>query len=309
MGVSTKKSKTTTNQNTTMNTTPTNPEWVTTGIQGLAGDIGKTFDGIDPKTLVGGANPLQTLAGNTASHFENPASFGQAQNFLTSASGAGPQKVVGADASSYIGRFKDAGLKDYLEASLGDYDFGAGQTRAQNKLALAGDTTFGGSSGALQTSLSEDMLNRGRGKLSADIRQHAFDTALGAALQQAQMDNGVGATNAGLAETALSRQLNGGNALTALGSAQGANERANTGLQYDIGSGLRDVQNQQNASPITALMGKIAAYGGLPLDLFKGSNATGTLNGTTKTKSSGASLGEWLEFFKANAQAAAGGGG
>jgi hypothetical protein len=288
-----------------MNTTPTNPEWVTTGIQGLAGDIGKTFDGIDPKTLVGGANPLQTLAGDTASHFENPASFGQAQNFLIGAAGAGPQKVVGADASNYIDRFKDAGLKDYLDASLGDYDFGAGQTRAQNKLALAGDTTFGGSSGALQTSLSEDMLNRGRGKLSADIRQHAFDTALGAALQQAQMDNGIGTTNAGLAETALSRQLNGGNALAALGSAQGANERANTGLQYDIGSGLRDVQNQQNASPITALLGKIAAYGGLPLDLFKGSNATGTLNGTTIGKESGTSLGDWLSFFAANAQAAA----
>ena len=86
MGISSKKtsSKTTTNQNTTMNTQPTNPTFVTQGIEGLAGKIGDVFGQVG-SNIVAGPNPLQTLAGNAAGALGNVGGYG---------GGGGPQGMA-----------------------------------------------------------------------------------------------------------------------------------------------------------------------------------------------------------------------
>src|SRR5574343_907298 len=309
MGLSTKKTKSTTNQNTTATTTPINPTFVSEGIEGLAGKIGSTFNGLAPKSLVAPANPLQTMAGANAAGLGTPTAFTSAQNYLQGAGSAGPQKVDSVDTSGYISKFFNPYQKDVIDTSLADYDYGAGMTRAQNKLALAGDSTFGGSGGAIQTALSEDNLTRGRGALSAGLRSEGYDKALSAAQQQAAMDMQARMATANFGEQAATRGLSAGNALTALGAAQGASDRENIATQAGVGAQLRDVAQQEAQAPITTLLQQIAAFSGLPLDLLRGSTSTGTMSGTSTTKQSGVGLSDWLNFFAANAAAAAKAGG
>lgn len=313
MGISSKKSKSTstTNQNTTATMTPTNPTWVSQGIEGLAGKIGSTFQNLDPYSLVAGPNPLQTQAEGMAAGLGNLTNFGEASNMLRSVGGAAAQKIDPVSIASGISGFLNPYLKDVVDTSLTNFDEGAGMTRAENALALAGDTTFGGSGGAIQTSLTERGLAQDRAKLAADLRSGGYDRASQLAAQQAALDMQQRLSNASFGEQALGRQAAAAQGLASVGATQGAEARANTGLQFDIGEALRQIQQQQAMAPVGALGLETGLWGQLPLDLFKGQNATGSLSGTTTTKSkeSGAGLSDWLNFFASNAQAAAGGGG
>jgi hypothetical protein len=295
MGLFSKKTKTKTNQTTTATTTPVLPDWLSTSYQGLNDKIGSTFGGIDPKTYVPGPNPLQTQAGAGAMNLTAP---GGSSDILRGVAGAGPQTVQGASLLDNLDSYFSPYKKNVIDTSLADYDFGAGQTRAQDQLAKAGDSTFGGSGGAIQTALSNEGLARGRGALSAGLYDQGFTQAAGLSGQDADRRQQASIANAGFGESALQRQLSAGTAL-------GNNDRANIDTQSAVGGGLRDIQTQQNQGPIQLLMQQIAAQSGLNLgDLFKGSTSTGTLNGTSTSKESGASLGDWLNYFAANVQAA-----
>lgn len=337
MGLSTKRttsdttSNSTTNQNTTINqnTTgtraPVNPAFVTSGIEGLAGKIGQVF-GADPTSFVAGADPLQMLAAGNAGRLlglGNNTGVAPGMDIMKSVAGAGPNLAgvsTGKSASlldnlkAYMNPYTDSVTK----AALGDYDYGAGQTRAENKLALAGDTTFGGSGGAIQTALSEDAINRGRGALSAQLNADAFNTAAGLSgddanrRQQMSLANmtaqNQGAMfNAGQQDNMLDRRLTSGGALVQAGLGADANTRANLATQADMGSMLRDINQQKAQSPLQSLLAQIGAFNGLPLDLLHGENTTGslsgtgTMNGTTSgtehgtQKTSGGGLGSLLQ--------------
>src|SRR5687767_3010297 len=68
MGLSSSKSKTTTNQQTseTGSTVPVNPPWVTDAIEEYTGRLG-AFGDLDPNVFVAGPSPLQTAAWDSAS--------------------------------------------------------------------------------------------------------------------------------------------------------------------------------------------------------------------------------------------------
>lgn len=374
MGLSTKKTSSKTNQNTSMTTTPNNPTFVTEGIEGLAGKIKDVFGGLDPSKMVAGANPLQTQASGIAAGLGqftgyNPMtrqSTGTGIGGALSGMGGGAGKAPGGFAGTSpteddfqggggadpfidglnmargagsagpnlssigqsgqvnikdsLGDFMNPYMKDVVDTSLADFDFGAGQQRGQAQLDLANDTTFGGSGGALYKSALEGELARGRGALSAGLHSDGYDKAVQAATAQAGLSQQRNLTNtdalntgmrfnAGQRDTASARSLAGASTLAGIGGARDANTRANAGTQFDIGAGQRDIQNQQNRAPIDLLLQQIASFSGLPIDALRGSTSTGTMDGTTKGKSSGAGLSDWLDFFKANAQAAAAAGG
>lgn len=286
MGLSSKKSSSKTNQQTSMTTTPTNPAFVTQGIEGLAGKIGDTFKSLDPYSLVAGPDPLQTQAAGLAAGLQQTGrGFGQAADIYKGLAGGGGSIL------DHLGDYMSPYTKDVVDTSLADYDFGAGQTRAQNQLALAGDTTFGGSGGAIQTALSEDAINRGRGSLSAGLRDQAFNT--GAGLASSDM------------ERQLQAKLAAASGLTQNAQVRGSEDRANIGAQADIGEMLRQIEAARKLAPVTALGAESSLFSGLPLDLLHGTKQEGTLNSTTKSKQSGGGLTDWLNFFAANAQAAA----
>lgn len=414
MGLSTKKTKSTTNQNTSATVTPTNLPGIDTQISGLAGRIGDTFKGLDPYSLVPGADPLQTQAASSAaglgtftgygggtqaapggpsigatlsglsgkvataqanydpSKFGNaptgdtsyastdsfgasppgapqggpmgqagvyqptdpsssyanvgpptantgaafgagaPSSgnpYGDAMNTLRDVSTTGGSSVQAGDIAGNISGLMNPYVKDVRDTAIADYNQGAGYTRAENKLSLAGDTTFGGSGGAIQTALSNDAIDRGRGTLSAGIMKDGFDRAAALATQQAGFNQQASLANGQFNEQALGRQAGAAAGLAGVAGAQGADTRANIGAQADMGNILRQIAAAKAGAPIAALGAESSLLSGLPLDLFKGQNATGSLSGTSTTKESGASLTDWLNFFAANASSAASGAG
>ena len=315
MGLFSKKTKTTTNQTATSNqtstATPLIQDWIANPIQDLTKKVGETYGNFDPSKLVPGPTALQRTAATSAANFGAPPAYSMAQNLLGEAGSAGAQNVGKVDIAGYIPNFLNPYLKDVVDTSLSDYDFGAGQTRAQDQLARAGDSTFGGSSGAIQTALSNARLAAGRGSLAAGLRSDAYDKAAALAGQQAGFDNGTNMANANFAENALTRKLNAGTGLTSLGTSVGADARANAGAQFDIGEALRQIKQGQNTAPLDLLTKQIASLTGLPLDMFSGqttnTNGTVTQEGTSTSKTSGASLGDWLKLAASAAMAASDG--
>lgn len=293
-----KKTKTTSNQQTSLTTTPTNPEWSTGLVSGLAGRV-NDLSKADPYSFIAGPDALQTQAGAGAADLTPSANYGQASDIYSGLADGGPGA---ADIAGGISKFYNPYEQQVVDTSLADYDFGAGQSRGQAALDLANDTTFGGSGGSLYRSGLEGEILRGRGALSAGIRSDGFKTALGGATAQAQ-----------LAEQAAARQLQSrlgaAGGLASVGQAQGADERANIGLQANIGDILQKLAQQRAGAPLGLLGTQASLAGTLPLGMFTGQQANGTMSGTSTSKTSGASLGDWLGFFAANAQAAAAGAG
>jgi hypothetical protein len=284
-----KKSKSTTSQQTTMTSTPTNPEWSTNLVQGQADKIKSTFDGLDPYSLVAGADPLQQQAASGAAGLTTSPNYDQASAMYGEAGNAGAQDIAGGMAAFY-----NPWEKDVVDTSLADFDYGAGQQNAQANLDLAGDTTFGGSSGALYKSALGGELARGRGSLAAGIRSDGFKTALGGATSQAQLN-----------EQALGRKMQGASGLASVGQAQGADQRANIDQQSRMGDILRQIEQQKAMAPVTSLGLQGSLTSGLPLNMFTGQTGTGTMNGTTKTTQSGATLADWMAMAGQAAGAAA----
>src|ERR1043165_6598099 len=109
MGLSTKKQTQKTNQNTTMSTQPTNPTFVTQGIEDLSGRIRDTFAGIDPSKWTLGSNPLQTQAAGLAAGLGDAGdSFGRAIDTVGGVLNQGPNLagVTTADAASIADNIK-----------------------------------------------------------------------------------------------------------------------------------------------------------------------------------------------------------
>lgn len=313
-----KKSNTTQDSTTHQVVTPQNPQWVTDDLSGLAGkitDIGRQ----DPYSFTAGPDALQTQAAGTAGGLGTPAGYGDALKLFNGVAGAGPNTygastynpATGTSASLLdgLGGYMSPYTNDVVNTSLADFDQGAGMTRAANKLAIAGgDDTFGGSNGAIQTALSENNIDRGRGALSAQLRDQAFQT--GATLSNedagrrqqmtlADMDalnqggqfnatalNRAGEFNATAADQMLQRRLAAGGAIADTTSAQDANTRANAGTQASIGDMLRAIQATHNAAPLSLLATQAGLLGGLPFGLFHGQTDDGTSHGTTTTTTS-----------------------
>lgn len=280
MGFSTKK---TTNKTTV---TPTNPEWVEPQLNTLAGKI-TDLSKMDPYGFVAGPNDLQKQAfgaaggltpdnqsyGSALSHFQAQMNAGTPQYEAATVT---PNSIL-PNLQSYMSPY----LQQVVDTSLADYDFGAGQTRAQNRLALANDETFGGSGGAIQTSMSEDALARGRGSLSSQLYDKAFQTGANLAIldadrrQQAQLANMAAYNqarqfNATQVETALARQQQAANGLVNTANAQNQAELADINAQAQLGDMWRQIQQQQASAPLSTIGSLSGAYSGLPLNLLQG---------------------------------------
>lgn len=291
------KTKTTENAQQTATFKPNNPEFVQPAIENLSTKISETFNNVDPAKLAPGPTSLQTQALGGAATLGRPEMFGDATAAIQRGMGGGPQSVDRVNIADSIQGFMNPYMRDVVDTSLADYDFGSGMSRAQGQLARAGDETFGGSGGALQAALTEGEINRGRGSLSANLRSGGFDRASQLAVQQAGLDSQRNLSNANFGETALQRQLQGGTALGALGEAQSGIDRANLQTQFGLGEAQRQIEKEQGNAGIDALLKQIAAFSGLPLDILKGYSTSGTSSGTSTSTStqSGGALGALLQ--------------
>lgn len=101
--------------------------------------------------------------------------------------------------------------------------------------------------------------------------------------------------NAAQQDNALARMLQSAGLLTSLGQAQGADSRANLGLQAELGGQQRDIANQTGEAQRLAYLQALLA--GIPTDALIG--RTGTTTGTTNSsgKSSSSQYGFSLADF------------
>jgi hypothetical protein len=311
-----KKSKSSSQSTSTATRTPINPEWVTSGLEGLGGKI-MGLANENPRQFVAGASPLQTRAFVDAAKLKTSPRFNQAGDIFNQVAGAGANtyEAQGYDAERYDASSLLEGLDKYMSpytgdvvnTALADYDFGAGETRANQALDEARSGAFGGSGAAITRALTEDSLTRGRGALSAGLRDTAFTRGAGlsatdagfrnqaaaanaaaanqAAAFRAQAANEAGRFNAGAMETALARQLSAGGALGSLGAQEGADTRANVALQGQMGAEQRAISQALAGAPISVLQALAGTYSGLPLNLLSGETMTGTQTGSSTSKS------------------------
>lgn len=282
-----KKQKTTTSQTTNSTMTPTNPEWVTQGAQGLAGKI-SDLGNMDPYSLVAGADPLQTQAAQGA------AQLGGDRGWYDKIMGGATPSVGSASLLDGLEEYMSPYTKDVVDTSLADYDFGAGQTRAQQQLDMAGAGAFGGSGAALTQSMTEGELSRGRGALSAGLRDQAFTRGAGLSSDDAGRRQQASIASAQLAQqdAALKAQL---------GLSAEASDRSNVGLMGDIGTLMRQIEQSKLSAPVDQVATQTGLFGGLPLGLFGGKTLNET--GTTTGKAGGGF--DWGKWFGGNAMIAA----
>lgn len=291
MGLFDSKTKQTTTGSTTFNTTKRrfNPEWVTGAAEDFGGEI-KDLAGLDPKALVPGADPLQNQASANATNLTGtPWNYDGALDLTKGVAQANAPRTGYVDSSQYISKFMSPYQKEVVDAALADFDFGANQTRAQQKLELAGSGAFGGSGVSLARAATEEGLNRGRTTTSANLRDQGFRTALGAAQAEAAREQAAKDLNAQLYGQQMDRTLGAAGQIADIAGAYGGDQRANIATQSGVGAINRDIATQEaNATP-DWLARRIAMFGDLPLELFGGEDISGTENSTqtAKGKSSG----------------------
>ncbi len=310
MGKKTTKTSQTQNQNTSFSQQNTNPTWVSDRIEGLSGKIKDTFAGLDPYSLIAGPNGLQTQAAGAAAGLKASPLYGAAADIfkgLSGGAGGAAPRVDAASGLDGVGGFENRYTDNVVDTSLAGFDQNADLQRQQQQLDLAGDETFGGSGGSILRSLTEGQFARERGGLESGLRFGAQDRAFGLASADADRRQSASTANAGFADSAAARdlqaRLSSAAGLAGVAGAEGAEGRANIDM-------LRQIEQARAGAPVAALGAEAGLTTGLPFQLFGGSTGTGSMSGTAtgKTTQSGASLSDWLDFFKANAQAAAAGG-
>ena len=341
IGGSKSKTKTPSNSTSSTTTTPIVPDWASSLTQGVAGKVSGLLDA-DPYQRVAPAHALQTQAAAGAAALNgSPWHYEGALDLMR---GAGQRDAptyrptLGKAATGQSQDAQAASLLDNLQAymspyrdqvvnsALSDFDFGAGQTRAQQDLDLAGAGAFGGSGAALTRSMTEDALTRGRATTSANLLDQMFQR--GAALsaedanrrQQVSLANAAAANqfglqnlaatnefgamnanaaneaarfNAGAMEQTYQRQMDAAKGLADISGAYGDNQRANIAAQAALGGTLRDIDQQQRDAPVTNAQQIVAMLSGIPMNLFTGQQTNSTESGasTSKTKNSNWSVG------------------
>lgn len=265
--------KTKTTQNTV--TTPTNPEWVTKPTESLAGRIGD-LSSIDPKSLVAPLSQRETDA------FARTDSLGIDNDWFNRTLNADAPQVQSASLLDGLDKYMSPYRRDVVDSALADFDFGAGQTRAQQDLDMAGAGAFGGSGAALTKSMTEDALTRGRASTAATLYDQMFNTGASLSNQDAGRRQSASEANAQLMRQKLGLDAD-------LQFGRDANERANIASQAGAGAIEREVDQQGRMAPYTALGAESSLLSSLPLNLFQGQTSNSTA--TSKTSDPMGALG------------------
>lgn len=269
---------------------PVNPTWVDELGGGLGGEI-SDLSKIDPNSLVPGADPLQTKGADKLGDLTGtPWNFDGALDLTRGVTQSNAPRTEFVKSSAFMKDFLDPYLQDVVDASLADFDFGAGRTKAQLDLELAGSGAFGGSGSALTKSETLAGLDRGRGSLSAGLRSAGFSQALQAAQNEAARKQAANDTNAALYAGQMDRTLGGAQQIANIASQFGGEQRATAGSQLAGGDVMREIAREEANAVPDFLARRIGMFSGLPLDIWSGEDISGTETSKSKTKSSGSLL-------------------
>jgi len=206
-----KKTKTGATESSHTVTTPTQPDWVSQGAQGLNARI-QQLGTTNPADSVAPLSALEQKAMQGAGGLSTT-SAGPGGAWFTGGSGSAfavpggwtpdtmqAPTVTGASLLDNLSAYQNPYRDQVVNTAMADFDASAGRTRAQQDLDLAGQGAFGGSGAALARSLTEGELARGRNSQLAGLLSNMFTTSAGLAGQDADRRQAAGLANAQLAQ-------------------------------------------------------------------------------------------------------------
>lgn len=307
MGLSSKKTKTESKAETVA--TPTNPEWVESPFKDFFASVTKAGQA-DPASYIAPTSKLQTTAFDRL--LAMPTSGGNGAEAMAK---AGAADVGGYDPSltgpaahgkaasllDNLDAYYNPARKELVDATLADFDEGAGRTRAAQLLDGAKNSALGGSGFAIREGVTEGELARARTTADAQLRYDAFDRATGLSdadanrRQQMEMTNvgadntftlsnqgsvnDAGRFNVGVNQDNATRKLQGASLLDQLAGS----DRDSISLMAQLGGTQRDIDAQTRLAPLSLLEALGGLYGLGQPGLFRGQTTKQTGSGTSVT--------------------------
>jgi hypothetical protein len=187
------------------------------------------------------------------------------------------QQAQSTDASGLISKFYNPYEKRVIDSALADNSAQADRVRAQQMAAGAAGGAFGGSRFGIAQAQTEGELQRARDSLDAGLRSQGFNTALGAAQQQAGQDSQISGLNAQLG-TGVS-QSNARNSLENAWSNQKASNDAGALFATNrTQSSIANAGNQTQASVANAQESGATARAQGQLDASRNQFNAGEIN-------------------------------
>jgi hypothetical protein len=300
--MSSKKSTTSSSTGTQSSTsTPNVPDWISSRAQHMAAMTGGIMAaGSDAYTP--GESALQSQAVNNAGNLGLSSAYGQASDTLGNLPQVTGQSVLD-NLSSYYNPFQS----QVLNPVLADYDYQAGQTRAQQAAQAAAGGAFGGSRYGVQEAQTEGDLARGRASTEGNLLNQMYTQATGLSAQDAANRQAAQTSNQNAA-------LQKAGLLTNLGSTQDASSRANVALQDQVGSQQTDLENAIKQYPLQFQAQIESLLQGINPSMYVGQSSYGTdttNSNTTQTSDPGVlgGLGMGLQALSMFNPATAAGGG
>lgn len=289
-----KKSKSTTTSNSTVTSTPTNPQWVTDSVSGLQTRINGLLD-TDAASLVPGASSLQTKAYDQAGNLGGWQT-GNADAVATTkaALGADPtaqqatsRSLLDVDIDGYMNPFQE----QVIDSSLASYDEQRGMEEAEMRAAQARGQKFSGSGDAIRRAMFDRGTLQDRTGIESNLRSQGYDRATGLATGDLDREAATSQFNAGqanqMATANRDAQLRGAGLLGDLSNASASNERADLGLLSELGGEQREIEREKLGADTQLLQLISQLNGQQPYGLFRGETQTGDSTSTTKSKQYG----------------------
>jgi hypothetical protein len=194
------------------------------------------------------------------------------------------------DVSQYMNPYQ----KNVIDASNAYADQNDAAQLGQLKAQAAGSGAFGDSTYGIAQGQTMGQQTLARQQTNAGLLAHGYDTAQGlnqydtSNRQQQGLANQTTAQQSDLANQAARQsyatdQLSAAGLLGNLGSAQGADARANASTMNALGQDQRSIEQAQAQAPITLADQLAKLYGQNQMGLFQGNTSTG--NASSKSTS------------------------
>lgn len=269
--------------------TPTHPQWVTDGVQGLSTRLGQLGQA-DPYGFVAPLSGLEQQAmGGAANLGRYGFAYDEAADWLRELPGQEVPVVQAASLLDGIEGYYNPYRHQVVDAATADFDAHAGQTRAAQDLNLAGQRAFGGSGAAITRALTEGELARARASQVSNLLAGMFNTSAGLANQDADRRQQAASQSAQLAaqvgSESLARRLQAANSLAGLAQARSASDRDDVATQAALGAQVRAADQAYRLAPYTVLTNQADIMAKLPLELFRGTSTEGSSSSTSNGSS------------------------
>ena len=282
MGLSSGKTKQTTNTTASRTTTPNVPGYIQSPVQSYYNNLSSLFS--MPQSQSFGPSTNQQAAFNGAAGLTGNPNIGAANNATAGFLNYSAPQLLNMDLSGYTNPWQ----QNVIDAGLSDLERFRGMGINQGASDATRSGAFGGSRHGVADSLTNEAALRSAGDLVANLRSQGFLNAQNAAFQD------IGNRMSG-----DQLRLGAAGQLLAGGQAADANARANIGTQADLGAQERAIsqENDPTNARMMYLQNLFSLLGINPAALI-GESSTGTENSTTIQKNTPSlidSLGRLLE--------------